>query len=348
MTGDKKKILIAPLNWGLGHAARCIPIIKALIKQGFEPILASDGDALVLLQKEFPSLISYELPSYDIKYATGKKQKLKLVVQSPQILKASINEQKFVQQIHQQENLSGIISDNRFGVRLASIPSVYITHQIQVLSGNTTAITSKLHQQLIVKFDECWVPDDSNSTLSGVLSKIKNQKLPIKYIGALSRFNKQELPQKYDLLIVLSGPEPQRTILEQKLRVQLKRYDKRVLLVRGVFTKDKIHSNQPNITIANYMLSEALEHAFNESELILARSGYSTILDLSKLGKKAFFIPTPGQFEQEYLAEQLEEKKIAPYSSQEAFELQLLDKIDDYSGFTAIENEFDTNLFNLF
>ena len=344
----KKKILIAPLNWGLGHATRCIPIINALVAQNFEPILASDGDALTLLQKEFPNLTSYELPSYDIKYTTGKNQKLKLVVQSPQILKASINEQKSVQQIHKQEKLSGIISDNRFGVRLASISSVYITHQIQVLSGNTTTITSRLHQKIIAKFDECWVPDNKVQILSGKLSSNEEVKFKVKYIGVLSRFKKQNLPQKYDLLIVLSGPEPQRTILEQKLLVQLKMYTKKVLLVRGIFTKNEVHSNQSNITIVNYMLSQALERAFNESKLILARSGYSTILDLSKLGKKAFFIPTPGQFEQEYLAEQLEEQKIAPYSSQEVFDLQFLDKTSDYSGFTTVGNEFNTNLFNLF
>ncbi len=344
----KKKILIAPLNWGLGHATRCIPIIKALQEKGFNPILASDSDALTLLQKEFPDLKSYTLPSYNISYSKGKNLKYKLFLSTPKIVKAIQQEKKIVAQIVRKEQLSGIISDNRFGVRSAKIPSVYITHQINVLSGRTTAITSKLHQKIIAKFDECWVPDDKERTLSGKLSSCEDIKFKVKYIGALSRFKKQKLPQKYDLLIVLSGPEPQRTILEQKLLVQLKTYAKKALFVRGVFTVDKLPSIQTNITVVNYMLSDELEHAFNESKLVLARSGYTTILDLSKLGKKAFFIPTPGQFEQEYLAEQLAEQSIAPYNSQEQFQLKLLDKIENYSGFTTVESEFDTNLFNLF
>jgi len=344
-----KKILIAPLNWGLGHAARCIPIINAMIRHDFEPILASDGDALTLLRKEFPKLKYYELPSYHIKYTTGKNQKLKLLINSPQILKASIKEHAVVQKIHKKENLSGIISDNRFGIRLSKIPSVYITHQIHVLSGKTTSITSKLHQDIIAKFDECWVPDNDKSLLSGKLSYTHSKGLKIKFIGALSRFKKQSLPQKYDLLIVLSGPEPQRTLLEQKLIRELKTSTKNTLLVRGVFSMTTLPKINKKITIINYMLTDQLQQAFNESNMVLSRSGYSTILDVAKLEKKAFFIPTPGQYEQEYLAQYLSDSKIAPFSTQEKFKIKMLDKIIDYNGFESKSKQtLNADLFKLF
>ncbi len=345
----KKKILIAPLNWGLGHAARCIPIIKTLIRHDFEPILASDGDALTLLQKEFPLLKSYQLPSYNIKYSKGSSQKLKLFLNSPAILKASINEQKEVRKIHKKENLSGIISDNRFGVRLIGIPSVYITHQINVLSGKTTAITSNLHQKIIAKFDQCWIPDYQDSTLSGKLSAFENKKLNIKYIGAISRFEKKILPIKYDLLIVLSGPEPQRTLLEEKLITELKISTKKTLLVRGVFSNTANSEINKHTTVVNYMLSEQLQQAFNESNVILARSGYSTVLDLAKLEKKCFFIPTPGQHEQEYLAERMKDMGIASFSTQENFTLNMLAKLENYDGFiNSCEISLNASLFELF
>jgi len=346
----KKKILVAPLNWGLGHATRCIPIIKALIANKFEPILASDGDALTLLQKEFPQLTSYQLPTYNISYSKNNNLKYKLFLNTPKIIKAVKQEKKVVKEIIIKENLSGIISDNRFGIRSTKIPSVYITHQLNVLSGNTTFITSNLHQQIISKFDECWIPDTMGEfNLSGKLSSVKKEKLKVKFIGALSRFEKQSTIKKQGLLIVLSGPEPQRSILEEKLLIQLKETKQQVVLVRGVLTNKEQPFINDNVHIVNYMLSEQLEQIINESEIVLARSGYSTIMDLSKLEKKAFFIPTPGQFEQEYLAKRMHELNIAPFALQDDFELKMLEKVKNYKGFdNTLSEGLNSNLFSIF
>ncbi|MGB5363772.1 MAG: glycosyltransferase, partial [Aureibaculum sp.] len=331
----KKKILIAPINWGLGHAARCIPIIRALLDYDFEPIIASDGSALTFLQKEFPQLKSYSLPSYDIEYSKSKNQKYKLLLNMPHVIRALLKEKKEVEEIHKKEGLSGIISDNRFGVRNSRLPSIYITHQLNVLSGNTTFFTTLLHQKIISKFDECWVPDSNGQPkLSGDLSTIKNKKLKIRFIGAISRFKKKPSRKKYDLLILLSGPEPQRTILEDKLLLELKTFDQKVLFVRGVLINEKKKNYSENVTVVNYLLTEELEQALNDTELVLARSGYSTILDLAKLGKRAFFIPTPGQYEQEYLAYRMQELQIAPFENQDSFRLKMLEKTEKHKGFT--------------
>lgn len=346
----KRKILVAPLNWGLGHATRCIPIINALIKANYEPILASDGNALLLLQKEFPFLKNIELPSYNIKYSkSGKNLKFKLLLSVPTVIAAVKKEHKIIAQLIKKENISGIISDNRFGAYNATIPSVYITHQLNVLSGNTTGITSKTHQKIIKNFNECWVPDfEGEQNYSGNLSHLEANDLSIKYIGILSRLKPIKSEIKNDLLVLLSGPEPQRTLLENKVLKELKNYDKKVLFVRGTLNNNEKLVASKNIKVIDYLLGSELEKAISDSKIVIARSGYSTIMDLAVLGKKAFFIPTPGQFEQEYLAKLMKDKLIAPFSNQHEFNLEKLTSLIDYKGFEETVSKIDLKLFHLF
>lgn len=334
----------------MGHATRCIPIINALLKANYEPILASDGDTLKLLQKEFPLLKCFELPSYNISYPkNGKNLTFKLLLQLPVIISAVKKERKIVSKLIDKENIDGIISDNRFGVYNKKAPSVYITHQLNVLSEKITFITSKIHQQLIKKFDECWVPDvEGNPNFSGDLGHLKKHRLNLKYIGILSRFQPNELEIKYDLLLLLSGPEPQRTLLENKLLLELKEYKGEILLVRGVLKSAFEINVANNFKIVNYMLANELEDAINQSNVVIARSGFSTIMDLAVLGKKAFFIPTPGQFEQEYLAKILQEKLVAPYATQDEFTTAKLSDLTKYSGFEKATSTVDLKWFKLF
>ena len=221
-----KTILIAPLNWGLGHATRCIPIIKALQENNYIPIIASDGIALELLQKEFPYVQTLKLPSYKIEYAkNGKNFKWKLLKNFPEMIKAIWKEEKKVRKWIKKYDIDGIISDNRLGVFSKKIPSVYLTHQLNVMTGNTTWFTSILHQQIIKKHNECWVPDiEGIPNLTGKLGHIENPDFNLKYIGPLSRMHKKETPKQYDLMIILSGPEPQRGLLEEKLKVEILGY----------------------------------------------------------------------------------------------------------------------------
>lgn len=347
----KKKILMAPLNWGLGHATRCIPIIHGLITNGFEPIIASDGMALELLQKEFPELQSFELPSYNIKYSTkGYFLKLRLLKDSPKVINAIKVENKVVQRFVASNDIKGIISDNRLGVYCKDIPSVFITHQLQVLSGSTTWLSTKMHQNIINRFDECWVPDSVGSpNLSGKLGHPSYLNSRVKYIGPLSQFKKLNTEKLYDIMVLLSGPEPQRSLLEEKLLVEFKKFLGKVLFVKGIIEKDQITEHIGNMTVCNFLIGAELEQALNASELILSRSGYTTIMDLSKLGKKAYFIPTPGQFEQEYLAKRLTEKGFVPSCKQDEFSLEKLKDLDSYKGLETFDYELNyKKLFNLF
>jgi len=347
----KKRILIAPLNWGLGHATRCIPIINALIKNEYIPVIASDGAALLLLKKEFPDLDDFELPAYKITYAKNRHLfKLKLLQHSPKLLKIINAEKKVVEHLIETQAIDGIISDNRLGVYSKNIPSVFITHQLQVLSGNTTWISTKLHLNIIKKFNECWVPDTKGvNNLSGKLSLQSTKDIKVKYVGPLSRFTKKGSTIKNDIMVLLSGPEPQRSLLEDKLLKELKAFSGSILFVRGVVEEVITVESKNNMTIYNFMTSDLLEKSLNESALIISRSGYTTIMDLAKLGKKAFFIPTPGQFEQEYLAERLDELGLVPGCKQDDFSLDKLEVIRDYKG--LFDSEYEINykrLFSLF
>lgn len=343
----KKKIIVAPLNWGLGHASRCVPIIHFLLENKFTPIIASDGKALTFLQKEFPNLESLELPSYNISYA--RNLKLGLFFQLPKIVKAVQKETNVIADfITKNNDVVGIISDNRFGVRNAKIPSVYITHQLTVLSGVFTFFTTKIHQKIIQKFDACWVPDSKENSLSGKLSKSTNKKLNLKYIGALSRFEKVDLPIKNSILIVLSGIESQRKRLEENLLKTFENHPKKVVLVQGKIEENQTKKTIGKVTIYNYLLSKELETEINQSEIIICRSGYSSIMDLAVLEKKAFFIPTKNQTEQEYLALYLSEKKIAPFSKSSNFTIADLIKVENFTGLCIEKSQLQKDLLRLF
>ncbi|WP_435136692.1 glycosyltransferase [Formosa sp. A9] len=346
-----KRILVAPLNWGLGHATRCIPIINQLITNGFTPVIASDGVALSLLNKEFPDLESIALPGYNITYAKkGQHFKLKLLKDSPKLVKAIKAEKKATKQIITDYHIDGIISDNRLGVHSKKIPSVFITHQLQVLSGSTTWLSTKMHQRIIKKFNECWVPDfKEEPSLSGKLGHVTDLEIPTKYMGALSRFSPSSLEKKYDILVLLSGPEPQRTLLEDKLLQAFKNDSRTILFVKGVIEAEQQVTQHNNLTIYNFMTGKELQTAINSSDLVLSRSGYTTVMDLSVLQKKAFFIPTPGQFEQEYLAKRLHDLKLVPYCKQDDFNLGLLENVAAYKGLSNFKNTTDLSpLFHLF
>ena len=329
-----KTILVAPLNWGLGHATRCSPIVRELEKNGFTPIIASDGVALALLKKEFPHLTALELPSYNIEYAKkGENFKWKLLKNSPKTINAILSEKELVKKWVLEYDLKGIISDNRLGIYSKKVPSVFMTHQLTVLSGKTTWISSKLHQFFIRKFDECWVPDVNEiPNLTGKLGHLKDSNLNIKYIGVLSRLEYKELNVKYDLMILLSGPEPQRTILEEKLICEIQNTQETIVFIKGKVEKEQVKEQKGNVTFYNFMQSEELEKTFNESKMVLCRSGYTTVMDLCKLQKKAFFIPTPGQFEQEYLAKKYKNEGLVPYSKQDTFSLDNLNSVAVYRG----------------
>lgn len=321
-------ILIAPLDWGLGHATRCIPLIKFLLDSDCKVIIAAEGAQKNLLKAEFSTVDFVAIPGYNIKYTNSKRFfLLKIALQVPKILSAIRSENKWLANFLKNNTVDAIISDNRYGLFHTTVTSVFITHQL--LIKTSFLFGEKILQQInywyIKKFSLCWVPDEKGAiNLAGELSHPANfPKIPVTYLGGLSRLERQtETQKKFDVLIILSGPEPQRTLLEIKVLYELQTFRKKAMLVRGLPGNKAVLPSINNLKIINHLPAAELEKAINESEYVISRSGYTTVLDVCKLQKKSILIPTPGQTEQEYLALHLQKQGWCLTVSQQKFSLE--------------------------
>jgi uncharacterized protein (TIGR00661 family) len=337
LSQKKPRILVAPLAWGLGHATRCVPIIRYLLRHGCEVVIASDGDALSLLKHEFPDQHCIGLPPYQVHYRSGNMVH-NIAFQLPKLILTVRREHKAIQQIIKDYEIDGIISDNRYGVFSDSIPSVLITHQLHILTNHFLAsITANLMvKHAISQFDQIWVPDYAPKikSLTGVLSHGVTLAKPIHYIGPLSRMNAEACEREYDVAIVLSGPEPQRSRLESALLEQALTLPMNFIFVQGKPDVNRQYFAADHVEVVSYLTSSDLNRVINSSKVMVCRSGYSSIMDLIALRKKALLIPTPGQTEQEYLASHLEHEGILPFQHQDAIALEAgVKTLSQYTGF---------------
>lgn len=336
-----KKVLIAPLDWGLGHATRCIPIIRELLNRNCEVNIAGSGDSLALLKKEFPALPFFELPGYQPVYSHSDAMVWKMARQLPRFVSTIRKEHQDVEQIIKDHKIELVISDNRYGCWSATVPCVFITHQSNILMPHGFAWLARwvgrMNDRLMKRFSFCWIPDSPmTNSLSGKLTSVKEKSKRIKFIGNLSRFTPpQKAEIKYDVVCVFSGPEPQRGILEKIVVDQLQHSSLKYFVVRGVLSPDSAPALRDDHSV-DFLPTRELQNVIEQSDCVIARSGFSTVMDLAKLGKKAIFIPTPGQTEQEYLAERLMKKKIAYAMDQNSFELtKAWEESKIYGGFNS-------------
>lgn len=363
----RPKILVAPLDWGLGHATRCIPIIKELLNNTCEVWIAASGDQKALLKEEFPLLSFVEIPGYEIKYGKNRASTLlKLIGSIPKILIRIKQEKEWLKGFLALEKPDAVIADNRYGLYAPGLYSVLITHQLGIKTSFgkiADLILRRVHYRMINRFSRCWVPDFGGGldSLAGDLSHPgKLPLIPTRYIGPLSRFEKTRpaagtsggpeaamaggpgarpegpgagMPS-CDLLILLSGPEPQRTIFERLLLEQLASYPGSAILVRGLpgtsATGPQIPDGAPDRTgkgippgvkVYDHLPAKELNVAMAGAGIVISRAGYSTIMDLVKLGKRSILVPTPGQTEQEYLGKYLSGRKVALRVRQSDFSL---------------------------
>ena len=332
------RVLITVLDWGLGHATRCIPVVRELQRRSCTVSIAGNGDSLALLKREFPGLAYFELPAYDPVYSSRGSLAIKMALQIPKFLKAIKQEHRVVQSLIQTENFNLIISDNRYGCWSESVPSIFLSHQLNIQIPRELKWLSKplnrIHTGLVNKFSACWIPDypDAENNLSGDLSRIdETLSTPVVHIGPLPRFEyMNERTTEYDIVCILSGPEPQRSIFEEMVVSQLESSALRYIVVRGVVTK--VPGAIPNTV--GFLNSEDLQDVISKSSVVIARSGYSTIMDLVALRKRAIVVPTPGQTEQEYLAKRWSERGILQGMSQEDFDLEAaMNALERFIGF---------------
>jgi uncharacterized protein (TIGR00661 family) len=334
-----KRILIAPLDWGLGHATRCIPIIRHLLENAHKPILAASGRPKKLLQVEFPDVETVEFEGYNISYPEGSGMLWKMFRSTPHILKRIKQEHSELNALIDELKLDAVISDNRFGLYSDRVPCVYMTHQVMIKAPFFESVLYKLHNDYMQKFTEVWIPDHAENGLSGDLA----HKYPVpsngKFIGPLSRFVPAEKELKTDLLVIISGPEPQRTRFEKLVLKQLEDFEGSSTVVLGTpdVQKDELNGS---IRIVSHLNASELETEIRSARLIVSRSGYSTIMDLAALGKQAVFVPTPGQTEQEYLAKKYDADGSHMRMRQAALNLKRAwESKDNYTGFEADSSE---------
>ena len=324
------KILVAPLNWGLGHASRCVPLIRSFIAEGHEVILGGDGDSLTLLRRHFPQLRYVYLAPLRLRYSAGNRQVWAMLRVLPHLLSWSIKDHALLEAVLKEEHIDRVVSDNRFGLYSDKTECIYMTHQLHIFLPKgwrwLETLAERLHARIYKRYKEVWVPDyeDLSRSLAGDLSHLKGQKdkaqRTIKYIGPLSRFapyrDVRDANDMRTVVAVLSGLEPQRTILENEIVARYKGTEEQVIIIQGLPGRPNTRFKRGNITMIPYLSDAELVPLLQNAKRIIARSGYSTIMDLHALGllkktdPQSFspdcqieLIPTPGQPEQEYLAQ---------------------------------------------
>lgn len=343
------KILIAPLDWGLGHTTRCFPIVKALLEQHVTVYMAASGASATLIARNFPSITILPIDGYDIRYSRKRSGfAAKIILQIPKLLRAVKREQKWLQQQQQIHQFDAVISDNRYGLHATHISTVVLTHQLQILSGWSNGLDNllrKLHYKLLNRFDECWVVDKEKDGISGKLAHPKVLPVHARYMGILSQFMTKQsaidsVALNQSILLLLSGPEPMRTMFEQALLQQvLTLPEQHFILVAGNVNAETPHQLPSNLEYHAALNADELLPILQGAKLVICRSGYTTIMDLCVVGKKAVLVPTPGQSEQEYLAKYL--STTGKFTTMNQSELNLKQAIMSISNETIVQNKKD-------
>ena len=327
----KKNVLICPLDWGLGHATRIVPLIEMFLNKGANVIIAADNSPLDFLKQRFTNCDFVKLPGFVPEYPRGKLMALKMATQFPEMKRSAGKANKLLQEIIDKKKIDIVVSDNRYELYSSKAYSVFVSHQINIKTVGLQKLVSPFiawqTTAYIKRFNELWIPDFEQSTnLSGNLSH--GVKMPIKefsFIGPLSRFSNIKISNRkkeFDVMVILSGPEPQRSILENNLEKQLLKTNLKTVFLLGKPGSQTLETKKNIIKIPHLQDNEFVQMIVN-SELIISRPGYSTVMDLVVFGKPAVFIPTPGQTEQEYLARKLEKQGSYFYQRQDKMDVEL-------------------------
>jgi uncharacterized protein (TIGR00661 family) len=318
------KIFFPVLNWGLGHASRSLPLIKKFLSAGHEVLCAADGEALSMLRRELPDQVVLQLPGYGILYGS-RYMPYNMLKHGPGMIKAMKTEHALTEAIVERHGIDCIISDNRYGCYHQDIPSILITHQLQVFTGQKL-LDVYIRRQIrswCKKFTELWIPDkEPPHNITGELSEVNTDPIPKLYLGVISELSCIPKNGKYKAVAVISGPEPQRTHFEQLVIKQLSALDGNYAIVCGKPAEDEQVREEKNLTIYPYLSRAEISRLLDQTEIVISRSGYTTLMDLAKTGHKAILCPTPGQYEQIYLADRLADQGQCVYTRQENLNLQ--------------------------
>lgn len=329
----KLRVLVCPLDWGLGHATRCIPLVHALLNRGADVVIAADGPGSALLKEEFPALQHVAFRGYRIRFNQRLGIGLSLILMIPRLLIRVINEHYELKRLVKEYNIDVVISDNRYGLWSKSAYSVLVTHQPNIIPPTPIAFGAGALRWIVRcimrKYKSCWIPDSEiEPSLSGKLSHGHKLTSNTVFIGLISRF--VAMPNtgsvhKYDVVALVSGPEPFRLAFEKELTDQLSKLPLKSLLLKGTVDNSEAHSlgaslsGNNNLEIVSHLNARGLFEVLQSGPVVICRGGYSTLMDLAYAGNKVICIPTPGQTEQEYLCARLAEKQLLVYADQQDF-----------------------------
>lgn len=305
---SNKTIFIAPLDWGLGHATRCVSLIKQLLEQNkiYIGVTQNNKD---FFQKQFPQIPQIQLPAYNIRYHRFLPVWFKILIDWPRIQRVINIEHKLLQTIIKDHLIDFVISDNRFGLFTKNTHSVFITNQMFVKTPFLNKIAQAVNASYIKRFDEVWVPDyaDKKLSLTGSLNHGKHFHANVKFIGPLTRLKKILYPiHTFDVLVLLSGPQPQHAIFME----QIKKWAALNQHLQFVFVSALVQiQSEKNVTGFYQPDENQLSDLICGSKVVICRSGYSSLMDLHSLGKqKLYLCATVGQTEQIYLAKYWQDK----------------------------------------
>ncbi|MEA2004255.1 MAG: glycosyltransferase family protein [archaeon] len=334
------KIAFGLCSWGLGHATRSLPLIRQLVKDGHDVDIICSGRPLEFLKINLSDSVNYvAFPEQPDLISSGQSRLLfNLVQKTPELLLSLLDERKRFKKYQLKNSPDIIVSDSRYGIDSSKVPSFFISHQLCLMSPYLfkPMVFTELFNKCFKNYRKLIVPDFEENDISGDLSHdlMFTEKKRVEYIGVLSDFRKTEVKKDIDCMISVSGPEDARAEFEKKVFEQLDSLGGNVVVSLG-----KTGSSDPvvhgNARIYDYMDKDTRENFMNRAKIVVSRSGYSTMMDLYVLQKKALYIPTPGQTEQEYLARYMKEKGVSHFVAQDNLDiLQDLKVAKRYKGFT--------------
>ncbi|MCQ2106147.1 MAG: glycosyl transferase family 28 [Fibrobacter sp.] len=319
------KVLVAPLDWGLGHATRCIPVIREFLRQGAEVELAVVKSNAKLLRGIFPELRQRLAPSYNIVYPKhGYNMGLWLAKNGAHLNSVIRFEHRYVEEMVERHHYDVVLSDNRFGFYSRKAKSIYMTHQRRIAFPPALSALESVgmmwHASVMRHFDEVWVPDiPEEPGYAGNMSHVRYCPRSVRYVGALSRFENApseneggtllesiplENPQ-YKFVAVVSGVEPARSRFEKKLAEAFAGIPGRHLIIQGRPAAGIKTWTEGNVDFCTHLQDAAFSAAVRGAEHVVSRGGYSTVMDMAVLGASCIFVPTPGQYEQVILGRNL-------------------------------------------
>lgn len=313
---ETRNILICPLEWGLGHAGRIVPLARRLQQLNQNIFFGSGDEHLNFFRSEVPGATYIHFPGFRINYSGCLPQYIVILLKTPLLIYHIVLEHYRLRKIIADNSIDIVISDYRIGLWNSGIKTVFITHQLRIQFPKPFRflefIGIQISRSIVKRYTFCFIPDlDGDLNVSGRLSH--GFRLPgnVRYIGILSRFsgnNQQYNFKPGQCTVILSGPEPQRSILKNKLTEILIFLGKPTTILEGKPGKTSESHSFKNIVYYSHLSENETIKQIKESEIIICRSGYTTIMELISLGRSAILIPTPGQTEQEYLAKNLQEK----------------------------------------